>query len=79
MSTRLGCTFLEDLDKDGNYSSAEREAGKECTIYLADPDEIREAGYTESALLRHEMAACNGWEGYRTLGTNWYWTEKDFQ
>jgi len=78
MSTRLGYAFLEELDKDGNYRVSEREAGKECYIYLASDDEIKGAGYTPNALLRHEMAGCNGWPGYRTLGENWIWEEKDF-
>jgi hypothetical protein len=79
MSTSLGCAFLEDLDKKGNYHDAEKEAGKECYIYLASDDEIKEAGYTPNAMLRHEMAGCNGWPGYRTLGENWIWEEKDFK
>ena len=66
LSTRLGCAYLEE-DKVGNYHST----GKECLIFLASREEIKEAGYTESALLRHEMAYCNGWEGYRPLGENW--------
>ena len=79
MSTRLGCAFLEDLDEKGNYHSAEKEAGKECSIFLASDSEIKEAGYTPSAMLRHEMAGCNGWPGYRPLGENWIWEEKDFK
>jgi len=62
LSIRLSCAYLEE-DTVGNYHST----GKECVIFLASQEEIKEAGYTESVLLRREMARCNGWEGYRRL------------
>jgi hypothetical protein len=57
LSTRLGCTYPSTTGSD-----------KECEIYLALPDEIKAAGYSENDLWRHEIAFCNGWKGYRTLG-----------
>ena len=62
LSTRLGCAYLEK-DEVGNYHST----GKECVIFLASQEEIKEAGHTENTILRREMARCNGWEGYRRL------------
>ena len=47
MSTRLGCTFPPDKE------------GDECLIYLAEKDEIKDAGYSENDLWRHEVAASN--------------------
>ena len=70
LSTRLGCTDLEEPDEKTNVRPSEQ-GQKECVIFLASREEIEEAGYTESALLRHEMAYCNGWKGYRPLGYNW--------
>jgi|KBSSwiS6_1023812.scaffolds.fasta_scaffold39241_2 hypothetical protein len=55
MSTRLGCTFPPDKE------------GDECLIYLAEKDEIKDAGYSENDLWRHEVAASNGWKGYRPI------------
>ena len=70
LATRLGCAYLEDPDEKENLRSDEI-GKKECLIYLASREEIEEAGYTESALLRHEMAHYNGWKGYRALGQDW--------
>jgi hypothetical protein len=56
LSTRLGCTYPPKKPDEG------------CVIYLALPDEIKEAGYSENDLWRHEIAFCNGWKGYRSLG-----------
>ena len=74
MAIRLGCAYLEEPDKDANLHLLERDH-KECVIYLAAREDIEDAGYTEHALLRHEMAGCNGWKGYRSLGSNMIWTD----
>jgi hypothetical protein len=55
LSSRLGCAYPPD------------ETDEECVIYLAERGEIEEAGYTENAVWRHEIAHCNGWKHYRTL------------
>jgi hypothetical protein len=60
LSTRLSCSSLEE-DEVKTYHST----GKECVIHLASREEIEDAGYTESVILRREMARCNGWGGYR--------------
>src|SRR6516165_8154422 len=44
LSTRLGCTYPQ------------KKPDEECVIYLALPDEIKEAGYSENDLWRHEIA-----------------------
>jgi hypothetical protein len=55
LSTRLGCAYPPDKTDDA------------CVIYLAEREEIEEAGYTENTVWRHEVAVCNGWRGYRPL------------
>lgn len=52
LSAHLGCTYPQE---------------DECVVYLATRDDIKEAGYTEDAVWRHEMAYCNGWKDYRPL------------
>src|SRR5262245_12540502 len=59
LAERLGCTFLEEDEKNP--------PAKECFIWLALKKEIEEAGYTENIIFRRQMALCNGWKGYRRL------------
>jgi hypothetical protein len=54
LSIRYGCAFLS-------------EDGKECEIHLAYTHELP-TGMRENDLWRHEIARCNGWQGYRPLG-----------
>jgi hypothetical protein len=66
LSTRLGCTYPPTSETD-----------KDCVVYLALPDEINAAGYSENDLWRHEIAFCNGWKGYRPLGDDSLVTQLD--
>lgn len=65
LSNRLGCTYPP------------KKPDEECVIYLAFPDDIKEAGYSENDLWRHEIAFCNGWKGYRSLGDDSLAVEMD--
>jgi hypothetical protein len=51
LSGRLDCPFPPD------------KPGEECFVFIALPEEIEEAGYTENAVWRNVMGRCNGWQG----------------